>query len=500
MSVNEDNAEIDEFQDLTPEQELKAAEAAIHHVEISPTAKIMLALTAFVAAICGGLYGYDTGIISGALLLITSDFHLNSGMQELVASSILIGAVMGALLAGSMSERYGRRFTATIVSAVFVLGAIACSFAQSVTQLIIFRIFLGLAVGGSTQVVPMYISELAPAGRRGNLVTMFNVAIGIGILLANIIGFAARDAWGWRPMIGLAAIPAGFVFLCLLFLPRSPRWTAENEGLKSAIAELSRIRTSKKAILREIREMHEIAESTDPLDKGWRGLAQPWVRPAVIAALGVAFFTQVGGLEMMIYYAPTFLHDAGFGKNSALLASLGVAITYCVMTFLGCLTVDKIGRRRLMLVTGPISVLSMVGLGIVFSMHPTEGSVGAWLVIFFLLSFMASNSIGIQICGWLTGAEMFPLCMRGQATSLFAATLWGADLLVTITALTLVQLVTLGGAMWVYAAVNVLTVIFVFRFVPELSGASLEDIEYALRKKRFAPRQGRTRIVDASDV
>ena len=179
----------------------------LSQIEISPNARKTLWLAAIVAAICGGLYGYDTGIVSGALLLITREFHLSSFYQEMVASAILAGAVIGSLMTGWLSERFGRRMSVMIVTAVFVLGAMACAFAPDVYMLIAARVFLGLAVGGSTQVVPMYISELAPAHQRGHMVTMFNIAIGIGIFAANIIGFTARDAWGWRPMVAFAAMP-----------------------------------------------------------------------------------------------------------------------------------------------------------------------------------------------------------------------------------------------------------------------------------------------------
>ncbi|MDG6095582.1 sugar porter family MFS transporter [Acetobacter sp. AN02] len=468
-------------------------------IEVSPNAKRTLLLSALVAAICGGLYGYDTGIISGTLPLMGEEFHLNAGMKESVASAILLGAVFGAFGAGSLSERYGRRTTTCLVSAIFVLGALACSMAPDVRSLIGARLVLGLAVGGSTQVVPMYISELAPRERRGTLVTMFNVAIGIGIVVAAVIGLFERTNWGWRPMIAIAAGPAAIVFVSTFFLPKSPRWAAENEGVKSAIASLSRIRTTRKAVRCEMRDIHETTEGVDPDNRGWRGLFQPWVRPALVAALGVAFFTQCGGLEMMIYYAPTFLSDAGFGASSAMLASLGVAVVYCVMTFLGCLFVDRIGRRRLMLVMGPGAALALIGLGVMFMTRPEPGSLGSWLIVAFLLLFMMFNSGGIQVCGWLLGAEMFPLSMRGQATSLHAATLWGADLLVTSTALTMAEDIGLTWTMWFYAFVNIASIAFVFFFVPETSGASLEDIEHALMEKRFRPTKGHTAIARSED-
>lgn len=471
-------------------------ERKIDSIQPSSDSRRYMRIVGAIAAICGGLYGYDTGIISGALLLITKEFHLGHTAQELVASAILAGAVIGALVSGWLSLKYGRRTTVKIVTAVFVLGAIACSLSPNVQTLIMARVFLGFAVGGATQVVPMYISELAPAGRRGNMVTMFNVAIGIGILFANIIGYTLSGVWSWRTMIVISAFPAAFVFVSMFFLPRSPRWAAENIGMHEAVEILSRVRSSREEIREEVREIHEIASHTDPRNKGWHGIAQPWVRPALVAALGVAFFTQCCGLEMMIYYTPTFLSNVGFGASSALLSSLGVAIVYAIMTFLGCLYVDRIGRRRLVLITAPGSALSLIGLGVMFAIG-AKGGVGGWLVITFLLLFMMFNSGGIQVVGWLLGSEMFPLSMRGQATSLHAAMLWGSDLVVTGTALTLVQAISLGGTMWFYAAVNLASFLYVLYLVPETAGASLEDIEGALRGGRFRPTRGHTSLAKA---
>jgi sugar porter (SP) family MFS transporter len=343
----------------------------------------------------------------------------------------------------------------------------------------------------------MYISELAPQHRRGNLVTMFNVAIGVGILLASIVGFGLHDVWSWRTMIAVAAIPAGIVFVAMAFMPRSPRWAAENIGIQAAIDVLRQVRTTRREIRHEVTQIREAAREGDPAESGWRGIRQSWARPALLAALGVAFFTQCGGLEMMIYYAPTFLSGVGFGKDSALLASLGVAIVYAIMTLLGCLYVDRIGRRRLMLVMIPGSVVSLIGLGIMFASGAHGGWQG-WLTIGFLLAFMLFNSGGIQVCGWLLGAEMFPLAMRGPATALHAAMLWGSNLIVTGTALSLVHAIGLGSTMWVYAGVNFASFVFVFLFVPETAGVSLEDIEAALRNGTFRPTRGHTAIATAA--
>ncbi|MGA1798848.1 sugar porter family MFS transporter [Sphingomonas sp. 4RDLI-65] len=461
----------------------------------------VLRTAAFVAAVCGALYGYDTGIISGALLSITDEFGLSHQMQEIVTAAILAGAVIGALATSWLSERIGRKLSVMAVSALFTVGAVACAMAPSVGALIAARVLLGIAVGGSTQVVPMYISELAPQHRRGNLVTMFNVAIGVGILLASVVGFGMHDVWSWRTMVAVAAIPAAIIFVAMAFMPRSPRWAAENMGMEAAIDVLRHVRTTRREIRHEVSQIREAAREGDPAEAGWRGIRQAWARPALIAALGVAFFTQCGGLEMMIYYAPTFLSGVGFGKESALLASLGVAIVYAVMTLLGCLFVDRIGRRRLMLVMIPGSVVSLIGLGIMFAVAARGGAHGGWqgwLTIAFLLAFMLFNSGGIQVCGWLLGAEMFPLAMRGPATALHAAMLWGSNLIVTGTALSLVHAIGLGSTMWVYAGVNLASFVFVFLFVPETAGASLEDIEASLRSGTFRPTRGHTTIAAAA--
>lgn len=455
-----------------------------------------LRFAALVSAVCGGLYGYDTGIISGALLSMTDEFHLSHHMQEIVTAAILAGAVIGALATSWLSERVGRKVTVMAVAGVFAVGAVACSLVPTVALLVAARLLLGVAVGASTQVVPMYISELAPPERRGNLVTMFNVAIGIGILLANIVGVSLHAVWTWRPMVAIAAVPAMVVFVAMLFMPRSPRWVAENHGLEQAAEILGQVRETRRDVRSELRQIQEIARDTRPEESGWRGIGQPWVRPALLAALGVAFFTQCGGLEMMIYYAPTFLADAGFGRSSALYASLGVAVVYAIVTLLGCLFVDRIGRRRLMLVMIPGSVLSLVGLGAMFATGATHGA-ASWLTIVFLLAFMLFNSGGIQVCGWLLGSEMFPLSMRGPATALHAAMLWGSNLVVTGTALSLVQAVGLGSTMWIYAGINLVSFVFVLLFVPETAGASLEAIEDALRKGRFRPRRGRAGLAES---
>src|ERR1035437_1194871 len=440
----------------------------------------------WVTAIAGFLYGYDTGIISGALLPISSEFHLGHRMQEIVASAILVGAVLGALSCGTISERIGRKRTIMTVALVFCAGSLASSLSPSPQLLALSRILLGFAVGGSSQVTPMYIAELAPPRQRGRLVISFNLSIGIGILVANIVGFTLQDVWSWRWMIAAAVFPAIILFLCMLRLPESPRWLAENLSIESARGVLERFRDNGADVKFELAEIRQVVDAGGSGRKaGGSMLAEPWLRPAAVAAFGVAAFTQLSGLETMIYYTPTVLSGAGFGKSAALLASLGVSIVFVSMTAIGRQIVDRVGRRRLTLVMVPGTVVSLLVLGIMFRMDMAKTAQGSWLLVVCLLVYMVFNAGGVQVIGWLMGSELFPLAIRGKASSVHAATLWGSNVIITSTALSMVSLLGPGGAMWVYAGLNCLGFLFVWRFVPETSGHSLEDIENHLRAGKF---------------
>ena len=448
-------------------------------------------LVSGIAAIGGFLYGYDTGIISGALLSIADEFKLGHTMQEIVASAILLGAIAGGLSAGLVSDRFGRRRTIMMIAAIFALGAVGAALAPSAALLAIARVFLGVAVGGSSQAVPTYIAELAPPARRGTLVTAFNLAIGLGIALASVVGYTLHGVWSWRWMVGVAACPAASLLVAMTWLPESPRWLASKDRGDEARVALGRVRADAATVDTEMDEIMDKAKQTgEQRTAGWSGLAAGWVRPAVLCGLGVAAFTQLSGIEMMIYYAPTILKGVGFGPSSALLSSMMVAVDYLVMTAIGLSVVEHVGRRRLSLLMIPGAAISLVVFGGLFVMG-LAGPGQSWLVVTCLLVYMAFNSGGLQVVGWLTGSEIYPLAVRGAGTSAQAGVVWGADLLVTATALTMVQVLGTGGTMWVYAGMNVLAFVFIWFVMPETAGHSLEDIEGALRSDRFRPARGR---------
>ncbi|MBS0878966.1 sugar porter family MFS transporter [Tatumella sp. JGM100] len=442
-----------------------------------------------IAAIAGFLYGYDTGIISGALLQITHDFSLSAHAQELVTSAILVGAVIGALVCGKISAAIGRRYTVMAVAAIFAIGVLASGWSDSAITLALARIVLGFAVGGASQIVPVYIAELAPPHKRGRLVTFFNISIGVGILTAGLVGAFLQDIWTWRTMFSVAAIPALILMLGMLPLPESPRWLVGQKRTKDARIALNMVRETDREVRHELRNIQKVHDKVERKSiTGWRDLKQPWLRPALFAGLGVAAFTQLSGIEMMIYYTPTFLTDAGFSRSAALHSALGVAVIYLVLTIFGKLVVDHIGRRTLTLWMMPGAIISLLLLGTVFVMN-SHGGQHRWLVVSCLFAFMVFNSGGIQVIGWLIGSEVYPMGIREKATSLHAAVLWGSNLLLTATALSLVNILGIGGAMWFYALLNFLGFLFIYFFVPETRGRSLEDIEISLKEGRFYPKK-----------
>ena len=287
-------------------------------------------------------------------------------------------------------------------------------------------------------------------------------------------------------MIGVAAVPAAVLLVSMVFLPETPRWLSSKDRNDDARASLRRVRAGDT----DIDEIGKITRDTRKAGMcGWRGLMAPWVRPAVVVGLGVAAFTQLSGIEMMIYYAPTILKGAGFGPDSALLSSMGIAFVYLVLTCIGLFIVDRVGRRRLSLAMIPEAAIALVGLGALFMASKTHGH-DAWWLIGCLLVYMAFNSGGLQVVGWLTGSEVYPLAVRAAGTSAQAGMVWGDDLVVTATAMTMVESIGVAGTMWVYAGMNVLAFLFIWRVVPETGGHSLEDIESALHDDRFRPALG----------
>jgi sugar porter (SP) family MFS transporter len=428
---------------------------------------------AAVAAIGGFLFGYDTGVIGGALLYIKRDLHASSSFdQQAIVSSLLVGAVVGAMTAGRLAGLLGRRRTLIAAGWIYVLGGLGSALSQTVWQLVGARLVLGLAVGAASFVAPMYISEMAPQQIRGGTVTFNQLMLTIGILAAYIANWALKglpDNWRW--MIGLAAAPGLALAVGMLFVPPSPRWLAERGRDDQAKSVLRRIH-GKNDVDAEMQQIeHAAAQKT-----GHGALLSASVRPMLIVGVVLAAIQQLVGINTVIYYAPTILSFTGIGAGSALTESMFIGVTNIVATIVAILLLDRVGRRPLLLVGTTGMVVSLVVLGVFFRVDWLQQHAGV-LALVALLAYVASFGAGLGPVFWLMISEIYPLAVRGQAESTASVVNWAANFAVSFTFLSLVSVVSRAGVFWVYGSIGVFALWFIARRVPETRGRSLEDIQ-----------------------
>jgi len=439
-------------------------------------------ITAATAGLAGLLFGYDTGVIAGALLQIGPDFGLNSFESGMVVSSVPIGAVFGAWLASRGADRHGRRALILIAGIVFVAGAIVSAISPDTTMLVASRVVIGVAIGVASAVAPVYISEVAPPDIRGRLVTFFQLAVTIGILVAYLVGLAFADAnEGWRWMLGIGAVPALALVLGIVRLPASPRWLLMMGREEEARAALRRVRTEGgDAIELEIKE---IEASMDTHEGTWRDLLKPAVKAALVVGIGLAILQQITGINTVIYYAPTIIQHTGIDSaSSAILASLGVGVINVVMTVLALRLLDRAGRRTLLFVgvSGIAGSLFLLGCAFMSGMPETLCSIVA---IVSLMLFVSSFAISLGPIFWLLNAEIYPLSVRSKAASAGTMTNWFFNFVVSLTFLPLVDLLSQTGAFWFYGAIGLVTLWFCWKYVPETKGRSLEQIDAIFERR-----------------
>jgi MFS transporter, SP family, galactose:H+ symporter len=432
-------------------------------------------VAAAVAALGGLLFGYDTGVISGAELFFKNNFTLSTFALEVVVSGVLAGAAAGALAGGRLADLFGRRKLLIVTAAIFVIGAILCAAAISTGMLIVGRIVVGLGIGLSSGTVPVYISEVSPAHARGWQVSLFQLAITVGILLAYVVDYAFASIEGWRWMFGLAVIPAGIFALGMVFLPESPRWLAMHGDHEKARAVLMRVRGTTDVDA----ELQEIELTSARVEKGSRlsALFASSLRPALVAGIGLAIFQQVTGINTVIYYAPMIMQAAGISSASgAILATAGIGVVNVLMTIVSMWLIDRIGRKPLLLtgIAGMVITLGILSLAFHISMR--AGAL-AWVAVISMMAYVASFAISLGPIFWLLISEIYPLKIRSSAEGLAAAFNWGSNLVVTLTFLTLVQEMGASRTFLLYALLAAAAWIFSYHYVPETKGRTLEEIE-----------------------
>jgi len=430
-------------------------------------------LATAISALGGLLFGYDVGVISGAILFIKKTFSLSPGMEEIVVSSVLLGSLVGAVVGGILADRLGRRRLLMITALVFGLGAIGAALAPGTAWLIAARITAGAAIGVASFVAPLYISEIAPVAIRGRLVSINQVALTGGIVISYLIDYAFAGSEAWRWMFALATVPAAAFGIGLMFIPNSPRWLVARGHADQARAVLKRIRAPEQVE----GELGEIQHSVAQQKGHWSELLSPLLRPAMIVGVGLAIAQQITGINTVIYYAPTIFKFAGLSSVSvAILASVGVGVVNVVLTVVAMLLIDRVGRRPLLLVSLAGMALSLVVLGLAFALPQLSGSLG-WIAVVSLMVYVGSFAVGLGPVFWLILSEIYPLRIRGRAMSVGTVTNWSANLIVALSFLTLTQVLGKAATFWLYGVVSIGAWFFAFFLVPETKGRSLEQIE-----------------------
>jgi sugar porter (SP) family MFS transporter len=447
----------------------------------SAQARRNVVMTAAIAGLGGLLFGYDTGVIAGALLFITPEFHLGSFEAGLVVAAVPIGAVGGAIFAGRLSDRYGRRLMILISAVVFAIGAVFSAAAPEADWLVIARLVVGAAIGVASATAPVYISEVAPPAIRGRLVTFFQLSVTIGILVAYLVGLVFDPSEGWRWMLGLGAVPALVLGLGMLRMPQSPRWLVMVGQDYQARAVLSKIREDDPAAIDA--ELAEIGDSLTEEPGGWRDLLQPVAKAALFVGVGLAILQQVSGINTVIYYAPTIIQFTGVDSSgAAILAAVGVGVVNVAVTLLAIRLLDRAGRRPLLLGGSLVMGLSLTALALVF-LEGAGSTVDSVIAVGALMLYVAAFAISLGPIFWLLNAELYDTRVRSKAAAVGTMANWTFNFIVSLTFLLLIQEAGQSGTFFIYAGICVLTFLFCLRFVPETKGKHLEDIQDVFRER-----------------
>jgi sugar porter (SP) family MFS transporter len=439
----------------------------------------------FFGALGGVLFGYDTGVISGALLFIPNDFKLTPFLQGAIVAGLLLGAMVGAAFAGRLSDKLGRRRLIIIAAIVFTGGALLAALAPTVWVLIAARVIIGLAVGSAALVVPLYLSEIAPTEVRGAITSLNQLMIVCGILAAFVVNAILASSGDWRLMLGLAAVPSMVLLVGMLFMPETPRYlvhAGEEKEAHKVLEELPGDERSEDRI-EEIREVDSEEAGEVGLGALWRS---KWVRPALLVATGLAVFQQLVGINTIIYYAPTTLTNVGFAKTSAIYANLIIGVINVALTVIAIKIIDRVGRKPMLFAGVAGMVASLLVLGISLSALPAPhhpGDPAAIITLVCLATFIAAFAATWGPVVWVMIPEVLPLSVRGTAMGVAVFGNWAANFAVSQTFPPLLKALGPGTVFLGYAALGLLAGAFVKAFVTETKGRSLEEIEGDLQRR-----------------
>jgi sugar porter (SP) family MFS transporter len=428
---------------------------------------------AAVAAVSGLLFGFDTAVINGALIFLRDELDLTTKGVEIATSSLLVGCAVGAAFAGALTDRFGRKRLLIVSALLFAVSAVGAAVPRGLGELVAARFVGGLAIGVASVLAPLYIAEISPRQIRGRLVSLNQMAIVTGILLAYFtswsLSFLGASSWRW--MFGSAVVPSLGFFIALLFVPESPRFLVEKDREADARDVLKRVIGPEAAEveLREIRET--IAEESGSL----RELLETRLRKPMVIALFLAVFQQITGINTVIYYGSLIFKEqvGGQSDSAAIGANVIIGTVSFFATILALWIIDRVGRKPLMMVASAGMAVALFVLGLLFQVDPPP----ALLILAVIMVYVGSFGVGLGPGVWVVISELFPTRIRGRAMSIATVALWLACILIAYTFLSLVEAVGSTGAFWIYAGLSVINFVFMWRVLPETKGRSLEEIE-----------------------
>jgi sugar porter (SP) family MFS transporter len=439
--------------------------------------KKFIVLVSFVAALGGLLFGFDTAIISGTIPYITAHFNLNEYMLGWSMSSILIGCAIGAVLAGPCADKYGRRSTLIICAILFAFSGIGAGLSNVLYEFIFFRLTGGLGVGAAAMVSPMYIAEIAPAKWRGRLVACYQLAIVFGILIAYFVNYFLNDIGpnNWRWMFASQAGPSLLFFLLLLLVPETPRWLIK-KGRKNDAKEILSKTSDPSLVELEMSNIERTFHNEKSISL--KQLFNSTYRPVLFIGIMVAVFQQVTGINSIIYYAPVIFKQTGIDSSSSLLQTIVIGVVNIASTFVAIGLVDKLGRKKLLLIGVLLMGASLVALGLCFQFSYFDH----YIVLIFMLLYVASFGSTLGAVVWVYLSEMFPNLIRSFALSIATLFLWLADFAVTLTFPVMTKHLGTSYTMFCYAALCAVAFVYMLFKVRETKGRSLEDLETLFTK------------------
>lgn len=442
---------------------------------------------ALIASTGGLLFGFDTGVISGALPFLRDHWKLTDNNVELLTTSVLVGAVIGAIASGRLSDVLGRKRMIMINAVIFALGAVGCAFSTDFVMLISMRLIVGFAIGITSFVVPMYIAEIAPSAKRGSLVTLNQLMITIGLLVSYITDYWLSndnnvESWRWMFLVGF--FPAIVLLVGMFFLPETPRWLMSknrwDEGKKVLIAV-----EDPSLIEQTLTDLKEEIEFSSKNSIKAAEILKPWLRPALIITIGIFFFQQFSGVNTIIYYSPIIFEMTGIVSNTeSILPSILIGSVNVLACFVSVILLDKLGRRKLYLIGISGMIPSLILTGCCFFFKDQLGASLPYFAVFTIASFIIFINISLSPLGWLLISEIFPLSVRGIGMSIGSLSHWGFNAIISFTFLTLTNGIGIGSTFLLYAAVCIFGLVWGYYYIPETKGKSLEVIEKHWRERK----------------